>query len=81
VKTKAPDARSSVIASLENGLLQMTMYTVTYITQNVRLKKAVWEEKLNSPATAGAPHRARDRSLLNIHQRCRLFARRKADNA
>jgi len=50
------------------------MYTVTYITQNVRSKKTVWEEKLNSSATADAPRLARDRSLFNIHQRCRRFA-------
>jgi hypothetical protein len=49
------------------------MYTVTYITQNVRAKKTVWEEKLNSSATADAPRPARDRSLLNIHLRCRRF--------
>jgi hypothetical protein len=50
------------------------MYTVTYITQNVRSKKTVWEEKLNSSATADAPRPARDRFLFNIHQRCRRFA-------
>jgi hypothetical protein len=49
------------------------MYTVTYITQNVRSKKTVWEEKLNSSATADAPRLARDRSHLDIHQRCRRF--------
>jgi len=52
------------------------MYTVTYITQNVRAKKTVWEENLNLSATAGAPRLARDRSLLNIHQRCPHFAGR-----
>jgi hypothetical protein len=51
------------------------MYTVTYITQNVRSKKTVWEEKLNSATTADAPPLARDRSLLNIQQRCRRCAR------
>jgi hypothetical protein len=65
------------------------MYTVTYITQNVRAKKTVWEENLNSSATADAPRPARDRSLLNINQGCRRFtggaprdrvARRKASN-
>jgi hypothetical protein len=76
VKSKASDARSSDIAALENWPLQMTMYTVTYITQNVRSKKAVWEEKLNSSAKARALHWARDRSLLNVHQRCRRFAGR-----
>jgi hypothetical protein len=54
--------------------LHMTMYTVTYITQNVRSKKTVWEEKLNSSATAGASRLARNRSLLNIQQRCWRFA-------
>jgi len=50
------------------------MYTVTYITQNVRAKKTAWEEKLNSSATADAPRPARDRSLLDVDQRCRRFA-------
>jgi hypothetical protein len=47
-------------------LLQMTTYTVTYITQNVAQKKTVWEEKLNSSALAGAL--ALPRHLPNIHQ-------------
>jgi hypothetical protein len=58
----------------------MTMYTVTYITQNVRSKKTVWEENLNSSATADAPRLARDRSFLDIPQRGRRVARRKAAN-
>jgi hypothetical protein len=52
----------------------MTMYTVTYITQNVRSKKTVWEEKLNSSAADDALRPARDRSLLNVEQGPRRFA-------
>ena len=54
----------------------MTMYTVTYITQNVRSKKTVWEEKLNSFATGDAPRLARIRALLDIRQFRQRFAGR-----